>query len=70
MSWISILHQRPYAGEYVLVAIRPTKHGIPWEPFLVQVQSDGTFKDKWGFCDTFKMTVDYWMPLPELPHDT
>ncbi len=69
MNWISIKDQQPTPDTYILIAVRATNRNLPYEPFLVLAQPDGTFKDKWGFCETFKMAVDYWMPLPELPHD-
>jgi len=70
MKWIPLFEQQPNEGDTVLIAVCPSNKDSDYTILIAVVANiDGkiVFKDKWGFCEVFKSTIDYWMPLPENP---
>lgn len=70
MNWIPLFEQQPNDGDTVLIAVCPTNKEGDYTILIATVsyiEGKVTFKDKWGFCEIFKSTIDYWMPLPKKP---
>ncbi len=73
MNWILLEESKPAIGDHVLISVEPSRplSPLPYEIFaalVVEKDGDIAFKDKWGFCELFKMKVHFWMPIPKPPY--
>lgn len=74
MKWILLKDSKPSHGDNVLIAVEPTVANpkVYYEIFFAVVEAfdeEIIFRDKWGFCETFKMTVHSWMLVPKPPEN-